>query len=132
MENDSGAHGAAGHGSSGAGVGGGLTVIRLFGSVVKRARSALAARRATRNSPWVYTTCLFCTRPLGTNEVLERFPVGRRVAFDAATGRLWVVCPHCERWNLTPMEERWEAIEQAERRYRTTRLRISTENIGLA
>jgi hypothetical protein len=80
----------------------------------------------------VYTTCLFCTRPLGTNEVLERFPVGRRVAFDAATGRLWVVCPHCERWNLTPMEERWEAIEQAERLYRDTRLRVSTDNIGLA
>jgi hypothetical protein len=80
----------------------------------------------------VYTTCLFCNRPLGTNEVLERFPVGRRVAFDAATGRLWVVCPHCERWNLTPMEERWEAIEQAERLYRETRLRVSTDNIGLA
>jgi hypothetical protein len=80
----------------------------------------------------VYTTCLFCTRPLGTNEVIERFPVGRRVAFDGATGRLWVVCPHCERWNLTPMEERWEAIEQAERLYRDTRLRVSTDNIGLA
>jgi hypothetical protein len=80
----------------------------------------------------VYTTCLFCNRPLGTNEVLERFPVGRRVAFDAATGRLWVVCPHCERWNLTPIEERWEAIEQAERLYRDTRLRVSTDNIGLA
>jgi hypothetical protein len=80
----------------------------------------------------VYTTCLFCTRPLGTNEVLEQFPVGRRVAFDAEKGRLWVVCHHCERWNLTPMEERWEAIEQAERLYRDTRLRVSTDNIGLA
>ena len=80
----------------------------------------------------MYTTCLFCTRPLGTNEVLEQFPVGRRLAFDAATGRLWVVCPHCERWNLTPMEERWEAIEQAERLYGETRLRVSTDNIGLA
>jgi hypothetical protein len=80
----------------------------------------------------VYTTCLFCTRPLGTNEVLERFPVGRRVAFDAEKGRLWVVCPSCERWNLTPLEERWEAIEQAEQLYRDTRLRVSTDNIGLA
>ena len=80
----------------------------------------------------MYTTCLFCARPLGTNEVLERFPVGRRVAFDGDKGRLWVVCPHCERWNLTPMEERWEAIEQAERLYRDTRLRVATDNIGLA
>jgi len=80
----------------------------------------------------VYTTCLFCTRPLGANEVLEQFPVGRRVAFDAEKGRLWVVCPHCERWNLTPLEERWEAIEQAERLYRDTRRRVSTDHIGLA
>jgi hypothetical protein len=80
----------------------------------------------------VYTTCLFCTRPLGANETLEKFPVGRRVAFDSEKGRLWVVCPHCERWNLTPLEERWEAIEQAERLYRDTRLRVSTGNIGLA
>jgi hypothetical protein len=84
--NDSGAHGAS-HGSSGAGVGAGRIVIRLFESVVKPAGSALAGRSAAGNSPWVYTPCLFCTRPLGTNEVLERFPVGRRVAFDAATSQ---------------------------------------------
>src|SRR5205814_4829923 len=47
-------------------------------------------------------------------------------------GRLWVVCKHCERWNLTPLEERWEAIEQAERLYRDTRTRVATEQIGLA
>jgi hypothetical protein len=80
----------------------------------------------------VYTTCLFCNGPLGANEVLDAFPVGRRLAFDAERGRLWVVCPHCERWNLTPLEERWEAIEQAERRYRDTKLRVATDNIGLA
>jgi hypothetical protein len=80
----------------------------------------------------MYATCLFCTRPLGTNEALEHFPVGRRLAFDAAKGRLWVVCPSCERWNLTPLEERWEAIEEAERLYRATRLRAATDQIGLA
>jgi uncharacterized membrane protein YgdD (TMEM256/DUF423 family) len=80
----------------------------------------------------VYSTCLFCTRPLGANEVLEHFPVGRRIAFDAAKGRLWVVCRRCARWNLTPLEERWEAIEEAERLFRDTRLRVSTDNIGLA
>lgn len=80
----------------------------------------------------MYTTCLFCSRPLGSNQAIEHFPVGRRLAFDAAKGRLWVVCRECHRWNLTPLEERWEAIEEAERLYRDTRLRMATDHIGLA
>jgi hypothetical protein len=80
----------------------------------------------------LYRTCLFCTADLGANGVIEPFPVGRRLAFDSAKGRLWVVCRRCERWNLTPMEERWEAIEACERAFRGTRQRISTDNIGLA
>ena len=46
--------------------------------------------------------------------------------------RLWVVCRSCERWNLTPLEERWEAVETCERLFRATRIRTSTENVGLA
>jgi hypothetical protein len=80
----------------------------------------------------MYSTCIFCNSALGKNQVLEHFPVGRRLAFDAAKGRLWVVCPRCERWNLTPLEARWEAIEEAERAFRGMRLRVSTDNIGLA
>jgi hypothetical protein len=80
----------------------------------------------------MYATCLFCNKSLGANESFESFPVGKRLAFDAEKGRLWVVCPHCERWNLSPLEERWEAIEQAERYYRDTRKRVATDNIGLA
>lgn len=80
----------------------------------------------------MYSTCLFCKRPLGSNEVVETFPVGRRLAFDVARGRLWVVCRKCRRWNLTPLEERWEAVETCERLFRATPLRASTENIGLA
>ena len=80
----------------------------------------------------MYSTCLFCNANLGANEVIESFPVGRRLAFDAANGRLWVVCRKCERWNLSPLEERWEAIEECEQRFRDTRLRVSTDNIGLA
>jgi hypothetical protein len=82
--------------------------------------------------PAVYSTCLFCNQPLGANEIFESFPVGRRLAFDAAKGRLWVVCRKCERWNLSPLEERWEAIEQAERLYSETRKRVATDQIGLA
>jgi hypothetical protein len=80
----------------------------------------------------MYSTCLFCHTALGKNEAIEHFPVGRRLAFDAAKGRLWVVCGACERWNLTPLEERWEAIEECERAFRDTKLRVSTDNVGLA
>ncbi|KPK83050.1 MAG: hypothetical protein AMS25_01415 [Gemmatimonas sp. SM23_52] len=80
----------------------------------------------------MYRTCIYCNRDLGDNEVVEDFPIGRRLAFDCSKGRLWVVCERCRRWNLTPLEERWEAIEECERQYRATRLRYSTENIGLA
>jgi hypothetical protein len=80
----------------------------------------------------MYSTCLFCNSDLGTNEALYAFPVGRRLAFDSAKGRLWVVCRQCERWNLSPLEDRWEAIEQAERQFSGAIRRVSTENIGLS
>lgn len=80
----------------------------------------------------MYRHCLFCASHLGDNQVVEPFPVGRRLAFDPVRGRLWVVCQVCERWNLTPLEERWEAVEDAERLFRETPLRVSGEQIGLA
>lgn len=80
----------------------------------------------------MYSTCLFCNDALGSNGVVEHFPVGRRLAFDSAKGRLWAVCPRCGRWNLSPLDERWEAIEECERGFRSTPLRVSTDNIGLA
>jgi hypothetical protein len=80
----------------------------------------------------VYSTCTFCYSPLGRNEVLETFAVSRRVAFDPAKGCLWAICRACARWNLAPVEERWEAVEECERRFRATALRYSSGNIGLA
>ena len=80
----------------------------------------------------MYKTCIYCNRKLGDNEAVETFPVGRTLAFDSEKGRLWVVCDRCRRWNLSPLDERWEAIEECERSYRDTGLRYSTENIGLA
>ncbi|MEO7995906.1 MAG: hypothetical protein ABI852_00605 [Gemmatimonadaceae bacterium] len=80
----------------------------------------------------MYATCLFCNNALGANEALEHFPVGRRLAYDPAKGRLWVVCRKCERWNLSPLETRWEAIEEAEKAFRATHLRVSSDNIGMA
>ena len=80
----------------------------------------------------MYSTCLYCGAKLGGNDMLERFPVGRRIAFDALKGRLWVVCTACARWNLSPLEERFEAIEDCDRLFRSTYVRVSTDNIGLA
>lgn len=80
----------------------------------------------------MYATCTFCYAALGANRVIEGLPVGRRLAFDPARGCVWVVCLGCERWNLVPLEERWEATEACERLYRATSLRYSSGNIGLA
>lgn len=80
----------------------------------------------------MYSTCLYCLASLGRNDSLAHFPVGRRIAFDPARGRLWAVCEQCDRWNLAPIEERWDAVEECERRYRGTHQRYGTDNIGLA
>lgn len=80
----------------------------------------------------MYSTCLFCHKHLGVNEVIEPFPIGRRLAFDTSKGRLWVVCKKCERWNLAPFDQRWEALEECERQFRDARKRVSTDHIGLA
>ena len=80
----------------------------------------------------MYRTCIYCTADLGTNEAVEGFPIGRTLAFDAVRGRLWAVCPRCARWNLAPLEERWEPVEAAERAFVDARLRVQSENVGLA
>ncbi|MEP6589782.1 MAG: hypothetical protein ABJC19_01250 [Gemmatimonadota bacterium] len=80
----------------------------------------------------MYSTCLFCTKDLGRNEVIETLPIGRRIAFDPGEGRLWVVCRHCAKWNLVPFDSRLESIDACERLFRETRMRYSTDNIGLA
>ena len=80
----------------------------------------------------MYRNCIFCSALLGANEAIESFPVGTQIAFDSWKGRLWAVCRRCARWNLAPIEERWEPIEQAETTFRNARLRVQCENIGLA
>ncbi len=79
----------------------------------------------------MWAACLFCHGHLGRNDLLSTFPVGRRLAFDPARGRLWVLCQRCGRWNLSPLEERWEAIEDAERLFRGSPIRVATDHVGL-
>jgi hypothetical protein len=80
----------------------------------------------------MFSTCLFCHGALGANDAIEHFTVGKRLAFDGERGRLWAVCPRCARWNLAPIEERWEALEACEKAYRAATKRVSTDNIALA
>ena len=80
----------------------------------------------------MYSTCLYCSGSLGSNGILESMPVGRRVAFDEARGRLWSVCRWCGKWNLVPFASRLETIDSCARLFRDTPTRFSTDNIGLA
>lgn len=78
------------------------------------------------------TRCIFCRTPFPENGVFGRLPPGRRLAFDPGRGRLWVVCERCHRWNLCPIENRWEALHQLERMVRdASRLVAETDNIVL-
>ncbi len=80
----------------------------------------------------MFSRCLFCHREFAANETLERFPLSRKVAYDPGRGRLWAVCSSCQRWNLAPLEERWEALEELEKLTRDrARMLAQTDNISL-
>ncbi len=80
----------------------------------------------------MYTRCFHCLDDLGRNDVLERFPVSQLVAFDPQRGHLWAVCAACARWNLAPLETRWEAVEDCERQFHRVRTRLQSPHIGMA
>lgn len=58
--------------------------------------------------------CAYCDGPLAPG---PPWAPGRdhRLAYDPEKGRLWEVCPRCSRWNLTPLEDRWESLQACER-----------------
>lgn len=62
----------------------------------------------------MYSRCLVCGSAFPRTSVLEHAPLGERLAYDLAKGRLWIVCRPCRRWSLVPMEDRWEALEELE------------------
>jgi hypothetical protein len=80
----------------------------------------------------MYRRCHLCNRPLGENTLVAHMAVGRCLAYDVERGRLWVVCRRCDEWNLTPLEERWEAVEECERLFARAEVRASSANVGVA
>lgn len=80
----------------------------------------------------MYTHCLRCSRSLGRNSELANLPIGRCIAFDRDKGRVWVICTRCRQWNLLPLDERWEALEEAERIATAAESRVEAGRIGLA
>lgn len=77
------------------------------------------------------TPCAFCKTPLAHGPPWAPGS-GYRLAFDPGRGRLWAVCPGCSRWNLTPMEDRWETLEACERAVQDEgRVILATSNLSL-
>lgn len=84
------------------------------------------------DAPRMWTHCPVCSADLGRNEEVEHFQVGNLLAYDPERGRLWVICPKCSRWSLSPLEIRWEALEELERIWEATSARVQGDTIGLA
>jgi hypothetical protein len=80
----------------------------------------------------MFQRCLFCHAQLPENDTFEVLSTGQRFAFDPVRGRLWVICNNCRRWNLIPIEARWENLQALEKIARDeARLLLQTENIAL-
>src|SRR6266496_3858409 len=79
----------------------------------------------------MYTTCAFCNAKLDGDGGPSGLGVGRRIAFDEWKGRLWVICPKCARWNLSPLDDRLERIDTVARAARDAKLLAATDHVAL-
>src|SRR6266516_1890531 len=78
----------------------------------------------------MYTTCAFCNAKLDGDGGPSGLGVGRRIAFDEWKGRLWVICPKCARWNLSPLDDRLERIDTVARAARDAKLLGIAANVA--
>ena len=79
----------------------------------------------------MYATCAFCNGKFDGDGGPSGLGVGRRLAFDEWRGRLWVICPKCARWNLTPLDDRLERIDALARAARAGQLVAATAQVAL-
>jgi hypothetical protein len=74
--------------------------------------------------------CFFCGADL-PELVPNDLAFDERIAFDPKLGRLWQVCGECRRWNLTPIESRWEIVEECDRVAQLSPPLLNTEHLSL-
>jgi hypothetical protein len=79
----------------------------------------------------MFGRCAFCNAAFDGDGGPSGLGVGRRIAFDEWNGRLWVVCPRCSRWNLTPFDDRLERIEAVARAASQGRIAAATDQVAL-
>ena len=80
----------------------------------------------------LHTRCMYCRTAFPHSSLFSRIPPGTRFAYDPESGRVWSICNRCRRWNLIPLEERFEAVEELERAVRDDGTCIAaTANIAL-
>lgn len=120
------------------------TALRASANTALRAASPVAGTlcescgRERLGSPtpsfhvsFMFASCIYCHSRFGSNVRIENMPIGRRLAYDVDRGRMWVICGRCGYWNLTPLEERWEALEECERLYENAARVVSTDEVSL-
>jgi hypothetical protein len=79
----------------------------------------------------MFQTCAFCSGALGGDGGPSGLGVGRRFAFDGWKSRAWVICQRCGRWNLTPVEERLDAVAALDRMAAAGRVAATTAQVAL-
>lgn len=79
----------------------------------------------------MYTTCAFCSGPLGGDGGPSGLGVGRKLAYDGWKSRAWVICAKCARWNLTPFDTRLDTIAALDGMAGTGRVAASSEQVAL-
>lgn len=79
----------------------------------------------------MFPTCAFCSARFDGDGGPSGLPVGRRLAFDEWKVRLWVVCPRCARWNLTPLDDRLERVEAVARAAALGQVLAATGEVAL-
>ncbi|MBI4543278.1 MAG: hypothetical protein HY705_09620 [Gemmatimonadetes bacterium] len=79
----------------------------------------------------MYTTCAFCSGPLGGDGGPSGLGVGRKLAYDGWKSRAWVICAKCARWNLTPFDTRLDIIAALDRMAGAGRVAASSDQVAL-
>lgn len=79
----------------------------------------------------MFKTCAFCNARFDGDGGPSGLGVGRRLAFDEWKARLWVVCPKCSRWNLSPLDDRLERVEAVARVAPTGHVVSATGQVAL-